>query len=34
MEAVGNTPDAWWGYLQSEFARWRGVIKEANIKPE
>jgi tripartite-type tricarboxylate transporter receptor subunit TctC len=34
MAAVGDAPDAWWGYLQSEFARWRKVITEANIKPE
>jgi tripartite-type tricarboxylate transporter receptor subunit TctC len=34
VELVGNTPEEFRAYIQSEIPRWRGVIKAADIQPD
>ncbi len=33
-EPVGNRPDEYAVFIQSEIAKWRVVIKQANMKPD
>ena len=33
-EPVGNRPEEYAAFIQSEVAKWRGVIKQANMKPD
>jgi len=33
-EAVGNIPERFRAMMKSDGAKWAGVIKAANIKPE
>ena len=33
-EPVGNRPDEYAAFIASEIAKWRGVIKQANMKPD
>jgi tripartite-type tricarboxylate transporter receptor subunit TctC len=33
-EPVGNRPEEYAAFIQAEIAKWRAVIKQANIKPE
>jgi tripartite-type tricarboxylate transporter receptor subunit TctC len=33
-EPVGNRPEEYAAFIQSEVAKWRGVIRQANMKPD
>ena len=33
-EPVGSTPDDYAAFIKSEIAKWAGVVKQANMKPE
>jgi tripartite-type tricarboxylate transporter receptor subunit TctC len=34
IDPVGGTPEQFTGYIQSETVKWRGVVRERNIKAE